>query len=84
MIGTPPPPLLCHPLSGQGIRKDHYRQHVVRDEEILFSDITDVDCIAISFFLDTLSALDEEESSTRQQTLPSEQPLCHRQGIGNR
>ena len=55
--------------------KDHYRQHPVRGETICFRDITDVDCIAISFVLDTISALNEEESSARHQTLPFGQPL---------
>ena len=54
--------------------KDHYRQHPVRCEEIYFRDITDVDCIAISFFLDTISAFIEEEPRTRHQILPSGQP----------
>ena len=53
--------------------KDYYRRHPVRGGKIRFSHITDVDCIAISFFLDVLSALNEEELTTRQQTLPSEQ-----------
>ena len=51
--------------------KDHYRQQGVLDEEVCFIDITDADCIAISFFLDAISALNEEEPSTRHQTLPS-------------
>ena len=56
--------------------KDFYRQHPVRGEDIWFSEITDADCIAISFFIDTLSALNEEENSTRHQALPSgEQPF---------
>ena len=55
--------------------KDHYRQHPVRGEEIWFRNISHVDCFAISFFLDTISALNEEEPSTRHQTLPSRQPL---------
>ena len=54
--------------------KDHYRQHPVHCEEIYFYRITDVDCIAISFFLDTISAFIEEESRTRHQILPSGQP----------
>ena len=54
--------------------KDHYRQHPVHGEEIWFRNITDVDCIAISFFLDTISALNEEEPSTRHQILTSGQP----------
>ena len=54
--------------------KDYYRQHPVRGEEICFSKITDVDCIAISFLLDTISALNEEEPSARHQTLPAGQP----------
>ena len=54
--------------------KDHYRQHPVRGEEICFRNITGLDCIGISFFLDTISALNEEEPNTRHQTLPSGQP----------
>ena len=55
--------------------KKYYRQHPVRCEEICFRSISDVDCIAISFFLDTISALNEEEEpNTRHQTLPSGQP----------
>ena len=61
--------------------KDYYCQHSVNGEEvsfrdivITFRDITDVDCIAISFFLDTISALNEEEPSKRHQTLQSGQP----------
>ena len=54
--------------------KEYYCQHPVRGEVIVFSDITDADCIAISFFLDTISALNEEEPSTRHQTLPSGEP----------
>ena len=49
--------------------KDYYRQHPVRDEEVCFIGINDADCIAISFFLDTISALNEEEPNTRHQTL---------------
>ena len=56
------------------LAKDHYRQHPVRGEQISFSNITDVDCIAISYFLDTLGALNEEEPSRRHQTLPPGQP----------
>ena len=67
--------------------KDYYRQHPVRGGNwICFSGVTDVDCIAISFFLDILSALNEEEPSTRQQALPSEQPpfmSAERLGIDN-
>ena len=54
--------------------KDYYRQNPVLGGSLWFYEITDVDCIAISFFLDVLSALYEEEPSTRQQTSPSEQP----------
>ena len=54
--------------------KDYYRQHPVRDKE--FINITDVDCIAISFFLDTITALNEEEPNTRHQTLPSGKAPC--------
>ena len=54
--------------------KDYYRQNPVLGGSLWFYEITDVDCIAISFFLDILSALNEEEPSTRQQTSPSEQP----------
>ena len=54
--------------------EDFYRQHPIRSEDIWFSEITDVDCIAISFFIDTLSALNEEENSTRNQALPSGKP----------
>ena len=54
--------------------KDYYRQHPVRCKEIYFRYITDVDCIAISFFLDTISAFIEEEPRTRHQILPSGQP----------
>ena len=67
--------------------KDYYREHPVRGGNwICFSGITDVDCIAISFFLDILSALNEEELSTRQQTSPSGQPpfiSVERLGIDN-
>ena len=66
--------------------KDYYREHPVRGGKIWFRDITDVDCIAISFFLDILSALNEEELSTRKQTLPIEQPpfiRIKRLGIAN-
>ena len=49
--------------------KDYYRQHPVRDEEVCFIGINDADCIAISFFLDTISALNEDEPNTRHQTL---------------
>ena len=62
--------------------KDYYRQHPVRDEQICFYGITDVDCIAISFFLDTISALNEEEPSTRHQTLPSGQPPFNTVNLG--
>ena len=62
--------------------KDYYRQHPVRDEEIWFINITDVDCIAISFFLDTITALNEEEPNTRHQTLPSGQPPCGTVNMG--
>ena len=62
--------------------KDHYCQHPVRDEEVCFIDITDADCIAISFFLDTISALNEEEPSTRHQTLPSGTPTFGTLNLG--
>ena len=61
---------------------DHYRQHPVRDEEVCFIDITDADCIAISFFLDTISALNEEEPSTKHQTLPSGTPAFGTLNLG--
>ena len=54
--------------------KNYYRQHPIRGEKIYFCNTNDVDCVAISFFLDTISALNEEEPSTRHQTLPSGQP----------
>ena len=60
--------------------KDHCRQHPVRCEEIYFRDITDVDCIAISFFLDTISALNEEEP--RHQPSPSGQPPFVNDNLG--
>ena len=67
--------------------KDYYREHPVRGGNwICFSGITDVDCIAISFFLDILSALNEEEPSKRQQTSSSEEPpfiSVERLGIAN-
>ena len=68
------------------LAKDYYRQHPVRGGRICFSGITDVDCFAISFFVDILSALNEEEPSTRQRTLLSGQlPLTSvsRLGINN-
>ena len=37
--------------------KDYYRQYPFREEMILFSNISDVDCIAVSFWLNILSAL---------------------------
>ena len=54
--------------------KDHYRQHPVSYEEIYLRNISDVDCIAVSFFLDTISALNGEKPNARHQTLPSGQP----------
>ena len=62
--------------------KDHYRQHPVRDDEIRFGGITDADCFAISFFLDIISALNEEEPSTKHQTLPSGQPQFTTVNVG--
>ena len=62
--------------------KDHFRQHPVHDEEVCFIDITDADCIPISFFLDTISALNEEEASTRHQTLPSGTPTFGTLNLG--
>ena len=56
------------------LAKDYNRQHPVRGEQIWFSNITDVDGSAISYFLDTLGALNEEEPSRRHQTLPPGQP----------
>ena len=61
---------------------DHYRQHPVRDEEVCFIDITDADCIGISFFLDTISALNEEQHGTRHQTLPVGKPPCGTLNLG--
>ena len=55
--------------------KDHYRQYPFPDEEIAFSGINDVDCIAISFCLDILSALNAETAAAKRQTL-SEQPFA--------
>ena len=54
--------------------KDHYRQYPFRDERIDFSNINDVDCIAVSFFLDILSALNDETAAAKHQT-SSEQPF---------
>ena len=62
--------------------KDYYRKYPVRDEEIWFDGITDVDCIAISFFLDTITALNEEEPNTRHHTLPSGKPPCGTVNMG--
>ena len=60
--------------------KDHYRQHPLRGETICFREITDADCIAISFFLDTISALNEEEP--RHQPSPSGQPPFVNDNLG--
>ena len=53
------------------LAKDHYRQHPFREKMIGFSDINDVDCIAVSFLLDNLSALNEDAAAAKHQ--PSEQ-----------
>ena len=57
------------------LAKDHYRQYPFHDERLAFSEINDVDCIAISFCLDILSALNAETPAAKRQTL-SEQPLA--------
>ena len=54
--------------------KDHYRQHPFRDNSIEFSGINDVDCIAVSFCLDILSALNDETAAAKHQT-SSEHPF---------
>jgi len=49
--------------------KDYYRQYPINNELMLgFNFINDVDCIAISFWLEILTELNEEENSARQQT----------------
>ena len=53
--------------------KDHYRQYPFCDNRIVFSRINDVDCIAVSFCLDILSALNDETAAAKRQT-SSEQP----------
>ena len=62
--------------------KDYFRQPPVLGEEIFFRDITDADCIGISFFLDTISALNEEQHGTRHQTLPVGKPPCGTLNLG--
>ena len=59
--------------------KDHYRQYPFRDNRIEFSQINDVDCIALSFCLDILSALNHETAAAKRQT-SSEQPFV----VGNK
>ena len=57
------------------LAKNHYCQYPFCDEVIEFSQINDVDCIAVSFWLDILSALNEEAAVAKHQTL-SEQPAA--------
>ena len=54
--------------------KDHYRQYPFRDDRIVFYRINDVDCIAVSFCLDILSALNDETAASKLQT-SSERPF---------
>jgi len=53
--------------------KDHYRQHPVHDRTIEFCDVNYVDCSAISFFLDIISALNREETTPTNQELSKQQ-----------
>jgi len=49
--------------------KDYYRQYPFRKgSEFEFSRMNDVDCIAVSFWLDILSALNEEAAAAKNQT----------------
>ena len=52
--------------------KESHRQYSTAYRSIEFTDLTDVDCIAVSFLLDTFSALNEEEADTIHQTFPKQ------------
>jgi len=58
--------------------KDYYRQYPINNKlKLDFGFINDVDCIAILFWLEILTELNEEENSARQQT------KCRAFGISN-
>ncbi len=52
----------------KSIIKKYHHQYFTDIGEICFQDLTDVDCIAVSFLLDVNSALNEERAETRLET----------------
>ena len=62
----------------KSIVKKRYPELCDVSEEISFSELTDVDCIAVSFLLDVISAVNAEEASGRNQT--SSELQSHRIG----
>ena len=59
------------------IVKKRHHQFCGLDGEIKFSELTDVDCTAVSFLLDVVSALNTEEAAVKKQTI-SEYPRALR------
>ena len=52
--------------------KKRYHQFRGLGVQIEFSRLTDVDCTAVSFLLDVISALNAEEAATKKQTIPEQ------------
>ena len=52
--------------------KKRYHQLCGLTGEIEFSKLTDVDCTAVSFLLDVISALNAEQAATKKQTIPEQ------------
>ncbi len=56
----------------KSIIKKYHRRYFTDIGEIYFENLTDVDCIAVSFLLDVISALNEERAETRLETFPGQ------------
>ncbi|XP_022806185.1 NACHT, LRR and PYD domains-containing protein 12-like [Stylophora pistillata] len=57
-----------HKEFAQNMIKKRYHQFFINYEEVEFEDLNDVDCIAVSFLLDVVSALNAEETAGRYST----------------
>ncbi|KAL9956646.1 hypothetical protein ACROYT_G038154 [Oculina patagonica] len=66
----------------KNIIKNRQRQYFDHERQIKFSRLTDVDCVAASFLLDVISALNEEEANTKYRAF-CEQPFTVKRLIIN-
>ena len=65
----------------QNIVKKHYSKFSFRDGVIEFRELTDVDCIAVSFLLDVISTLNAEETAGKNQTSSQQSRLSLIKGL---